>query len=108
MGARPAGKRSGRVGPRSGRGPRTAAKRVGRLLPASYAHGLGPAKDEEVVVMAGRGLRARIAGAPRGLRLGVVALAGLGLGAGIARGWRWLTGSGWDREDVAELYGEQT
>jgi hypothetical protein len=58
--------------------------------------------------MAGRGLRARISGAPRGLRLGVVALAGLGLWAGIARGWRWLTGSGWDSEDVAELYGEQT
>jgi hypothetical protein len=59
-------------------------------------------------MMAGRGLRARMAGAPRGLRLGVVALAGLGLGAGIARGWRWLTGSGWDSKDVAELYGEQT
>jgi hypothetical protein len=38
----------------------------------------------------------------------VVALAGLGLGAGIARGWRWLTGSGWDSKEVAELYGEQT
>jgi len=58
--------------------------------------------------MAGRGVRARIAGVPRGLRLGVVALAGLGLWAGIARGWRWLTGSGWDRKDVEELYGEQS
>jgi hypothetical protein len=58
--------------------------------------------------MAGRSVRARIAGAPRGLRLGVVALAGLGLWAGIARGWRWLTGSGWDSKDVEELYGRQT
>jgi hypothetical protein len=58
--------------------------------------------------MAGRGLRARIAGTPRGVRLGVVALAGLGLWAGIARGWRWMTGSGWDRKDVEELYGRQT
>jgi hypothetical protein len=69
---------------------------------------LGPAKDEDVVVMAGRGVWARIAGAPRGLRFGVVVMAGLGLGAGIARGWRWLTGSGWDSKEVADLYGEQT
>ena len=58
--------------------------------------------------MAGRGVWARIAGAPRGVRLGAVVVAGLGLGAGIARGWRWLTGSGWDSKDVEELYGRQT
>jgi hypothetical protein len=59
--------------------------------------------------MAWRRLRARAAGALRPLRrlAAVAAVWRLPL-AWLARGWRWLTGSGWDREDVAELYGEQT
>jgi hypothetical protein len=83
--------------------------RVGRSEPASYAHGSGTSKGEDVVVMAWRGLKARVAGASRWLRrLGVVVMVWRGLWARIAGAWRWLTGSGWDSKDVAELYGEQT
>jgi hypothetical protein len=31
-----------------------------------------------------------------------------GLGARIVAGWRWVRGSGWDSNDVEELYGKQT
>ena len=28
--------------------------------------------------------------------------------ARVAAGWRWMRGSGWDSDDVEELYGKQT
>jgi hypothetical protein len=90
-------------------GDSTEANRVGRSSPASYARGSGSVDGEDVVVMAWRGLRARVAGASHWLRrLGVMVMAWRGLRARIAGAWRWLTGSGWDSKDVAELYGEQT
>jgi hypothetical protein len=73
-----------------------------------YARGSEPVNGEQVVIMAWRGLRAQVAGALRWLRrLGLIVTAFRRLWTGIARGWRWLTGSGWDRNDVAELYGRQ-